>query len=91
MGEKRAGRQDTWQWTAADLAGWTVTDHDEMAMKGMAKPSRIKTKSEKTLENYDPVIKRDQTWQWKMDHLQVMFPRQAPFIRDFPLPCLMRG
>ena len=31
----------------------------------------------------------NQTWQWKMDHLQVMFLLKLPFIEDFPLPCLI--
>ena len=31
----------------------------------------------------------NQTWQWKMDHLQVILLRKPPFRGDFPLPCLI--
>ena len=32
----------------------------------------------------------NQTWQWKMDHLQMIFPLQPPFTWGFPSqPCLM--
>ena len=29
------------------------------------------------------------TWQWKMDHLSVIFLTNPPFHRGFPLPCLI--
>ena len=32
----------------------------------------------------------NQTWQWKMDNLSVIFLLKSSFVGDFPLPCLMR-
>ena len=32
----------------------------------------------------------NQTWQWKIDHLLVIFEKETPLLDDFPLPCLIR-
>ena len=33
----------------------------------------------------------NQTWQWKIHYLWVIFLLKLPFIGDFPLPCMITG